>query len=65
MICLGFSEASSQVNSSLLVIAVIAMLIPSGFHVALTGNLDSATERDDVLAVCTFDLAKSCPDLVA
>ena len=47
----GFSEASSQVNSSLLGIAVIAVLIPSGFHVALTGNLDSTVERDDVLAV--------------
>jgi len=47
----GFSEASSQVNSSLLVIAVFAILVPAGFHFALDNTLDDITERDDVLAM--------------
>jgi len=47
----GFSDAASQVNQSLLAIAVFAILIPSGFHFALDNTLDDVTERNDVLAM--------------
>jgi hypothetical protein len=32
----GFSNASAQLNSSLLVISVIAILIPAGFHACVS-----------------------------
>ncbi|KAK0551867.1 hypothetical protein OC845_001944 [Tilletia horrida] len=43
-----FKMTAAQLNSSLLLIAVIAVLIPAGFHTAL-GRLDDNVERSDIL----------------
>ncbi|KAL9938660.1 hypothetical protein V8E36_002379 [Tilletia maclaganii] len=43
-----FKMTAAQLNSSLLLIAVIALLIPAGFHTAL-GRIDDNIERDDIL----------------
>ncbi|CAD6893139.1 unnamed protein product [Tilletia controversa] len=43
-----FKLTAAQLNSSLLLIAVIALLIPAGFHTAL-GRIEDTLERSDIL----------------
>ncbi|EST08527.1 Sodium/calcium exchanger membrane region [Kalmanozyma brasiliensis GHG001] len=43
-----FLEAPAQLNTSLLMMAVISLVIPSAFH-AVLGNLDNTVERADIL----------------
>ncbi|KAK0539634.1 hypothetical protein OC842_000906 [Tilletia horrida] len=43
-----FKMTAAQLNSSLLLIAVIAVLIPAGFHTAL-GRIEDNLERSDIL----------------
>ena len=46
---LGFKPAGAQVNSSLLIIAVIAVLLPAGFNATFSDTLSQSVERDDIL----------------
>jgi len=45
----SFGDTGAQINSSLLVTSVIAILIPAGFHAAFSGN--DPNEQADVLAM--------------
>ena len=44
----AFSITAAQLNSSLLIMSVIAILIPAGFHAAFS-NLSDKVEGPDVL----------------
>ncbi|KDN41874.1 calcium/proton exchanger [Tilletiaria anomala UBC 951] len=44
-----FQVTAAQINSSLLVMAVITVLLPAGFHATL-GSLPDLTERADILS---------------
>lgn len=46
-----FGDTGAQINSSLLVISVIAILIPAGFHAAFGATLDENVEKADILAM--------------
>jgi Ca2+:H+ antiporter len=57
--------SSTQLNSSLLTISVIAVLLPAAFHTALNGNTAIAVEASDILKVshgvsCFFNPLKLC-----
>lgn len=51
----------AQINSSLLVLATIAIIIPAAFHFAVSGQLANAAERSAILhmshAVCISSFA--------
>lgn len=46
-----FKQTAAQLNSGLLAMAVIAVLIPAGFHATLGDNIMDPMERDDLLKV--------------
>lgn len=46
-----FKQTAAQLNSGLLAMAVIAVLIPAGFHATLGGTINDPMERDDLLKV--------------
>ncbi|GAA6044351.1 hypothetical protein JCM8097_002782 [Rhodosporidiobolus ruineniae] len=45
----GFKDTAAQLNSSLLVIAVIAVLLPAGYNAAFSDNLEPQAEQDRIL----------------
>ncbi|GAA5968250.1 hypothetical protein JCM11641_003783 [Rhodosporidiobolus odoratus] len=45
----GFKDTAAQLNSSLLVISVIAVLLPAGYNAAFADNLSEEIERDRIL----------------
>ncbi|BGP17737.1 hypothetical protein JCM10213v2_005778 [Rhodosporidiobolus nylandii] len=45
----GFKDTAAQLNSSLLVISVIAVLLPAGYNAAFSSNLEPEVERDRIL----------------
>ncbi|GAA5967451.1 hypothetical protein JCM3765_001879 [Sporobolomyces pararoseus] len=45
----GFKDTAAQMNSSLLVIAVFAILLPAGFNAAFQDNLTAEAEQDRIL----------------
>ncbi|TFK40301.1 Sodium/calcium exchanger protein-domain-containing protein [Crucibulum laeve] len=47
----GFGVSSTQLNSSLLTISVIAVLLPAAFHFSADAQLDDQTEGRDILLV--------------
>lgn len=46
-----FHEAISEVGSGLMLVAGFGLLIPSAFSTALTGNMDEALLRTNVLKI--------------
>ncbi|CAO1631902.1 unnamed protein product [Sympodiomycopsis kandeliae] len=46
-----FKQTAAQLNSGLLAMAVIAVLIPAGFHATLGESIDDRIERPDLLKV--------------
>ncbi|POW12546.1 hypothetical protein PSHT_08052 [Puccinia striiformis] len=51
----AFSITAAQLNSSLLIMSVIAILIPAGFHAAFS-NLNDSVEGPDVLKMSRGDI---------
>ncbi|KAI0360143.1 calcium/proton exchanger [Trametes cingulata] len=47
----GFGISVTQLNTSLLLLAVIAVLIPAAFHFAAGAQIDDPKEASDILAV--------------
>ncbi|KAF8149859.1 Sodium/calcium exchanger protein-domain-containing protein [Crassisporium funariophilum] len=47
----GFGVSSTQLNSSLLTISVIAVLLPAAFHFSADAQLSNDDEAQDILAV--------------
>lgn len=45
----GFKDTAAQLNSSLLVISVIAILIPAGYNAAFASTQDVQVEKDAIL----------------
>ena len=47
----GFGISSTQLNSSLLTVSVIAVLLPAAFHFTAGGDIPDESEGRDILAV--------------
>lgn len=47
----SFGDTGAQINSSLLVISVITILIPAGFHAAFNGSITTEVEKADILSM--------------
>ncbi|GAA6023168.1 hypothetical protein JCM11491_003285 [Sporobolomyces phaffii] len=45
----GFKDTAAQMNSSLLVMAVFAILLPAGFNAAFQNNLSAEAEQERIL----------------
>ncbi|GAA6011543.1 hypothetical protein JCM10207_002653 [Rhodosporidiobolus poonsookiae] len=45
----AFKDTAAQLNSSLLVISVIAVLIPAGYNAAFASNVDEQREEENIL----------------